>query len=1022
MSELCPNVFPMIRYCATRVETLADALGQELSHAPADPFAEDLVLTRSGGIARWLTQRFSMAFGSSGHGDGVCARIRFLTFPQYAALLYGGEDPWSADALTPQVMAALDDIEDDESFTQVRAYLGDQATRPRRRFGFARSTANRFGAYARWNLEMVRHWSQNLFLGPDQSRLDSSQIWQARLWNLVCERVGSTPWEDADRLREQAAASQFARVAVFCPDLLRPVDEHLLTGLDSTHSVLVYSLRCDPLPENCDVWRIGRKLSRQLAFTTSALTRLTPDITVLHETTAPATFLGALQRQLSTGESIPADLDNSVHIHSCYGDQQVDVLASQLVDLLAEDPGLEPRDILVLVNRMEDHRRLLEAYFHPDDAADSDPRHRIRASVSASGPDDSSDADLLMFLMDLIPGRARSEDLLRLASFPTVTSQFGFSSADLDKITTLISSSGIRWGLNAAHRASQHMESFAQNTWMAGLGRMVLGVGISEDDLVYKGTVLPLDAVDSDTVRLVEALGQIIAHVRMCCETWAVPTDPAAWASRFHATLDFLTGTAWEAGTVGRILTELQIRPSQLLTLAEAQTLFSGLADQHVRRSSLLNGDLTLVELGTMSLVPHKVVVVFGLDADSFPRQPALDGDDLVGATIEDPRLSDDQIFYDALMAAREKFIAVYAGFDPATTAATPMPTPLIDLMSMARLCVSDPQSGQELLHVHSPLQGGTRIHTRTVPAPPQASAPLPSEVEIDDLGELYANPAAYWLRRNAGLIPSVLKESDPIATEVPMALTALDKWQIVTRMIRLLLTGKTPELITQAELRRGTLPPGQMGVAFAQDCLRQASSIVAQAQPILSEPLAWRSIALGSDQAPDLVGQVPVHGTAILEMMAGRVQPRQEIAAWAKVLALQVAHPDQAWKAVLVGARGTVTLIAPEPIQARQHLDCLRRTHQTGLVSALPLPPAPGAHLAKFMVHNLAPNMDDVERRLNDTWTREPSWPLIWPTPADMLAQQPTADEASPHTPTSRFMALAGEVYVPLLRAGGVS
>jgi len=1032
MSEPCPNVFPMIRYRASKVETLADALGQELSCAPADPFAEDLILTRSGAIGRWLAQRLSLNLGSSGHEDGVCARVRFLTLTQYACLIRGGDDPWSADSLLPQVMAAADEMMDKESFAQVRAYLGDPVSRPRRRVGFSRAAANRFSSYIGWNMAMLQSWNRGSLAGPDGSVIDSSQMWQVHLWNRLCARMGGTPWEDADRICEQAAASasQYSRIAVFCPDLLHPFDAKLLHALDSARPVLAYSLRCaspppvaSDSPDELAFDRISRKMTQQQRFTISVLDPLVSDDRVLPDPPGPPTLLGSVQRRLATGQSIPAGMDGSVQIHSGYGDQQADILADLLMGLLTEDPRLEPRDILVLVHQMDQHHRLLEAFFRPDDSIDSSGRHRIRASVSAGEPESAAAKDLLVFLAGLVQGRATAEDLLRLTSLPSVMSQFGFSGSDLDRISTLISSSGIRWGLNAAHRASQHMESFAQNTWMAGLGRMVLGVGLSEDDLAFKGTVLPLDAVDSDTVRLVEALGQIIAHVRTCCETWTVPAEPGEWASRFRAALDCLTGTAWETTAAGRVLTDFGAESSPPLNLAEAESLFLRLWTHQVRRPSFLNGDLGLAELGTMSLVPHKVVVVFGLDAGSFPHQPAADGDDLAESTMEDSRLTDHQVFYDALTAAREKFIAVYAGFDPATAAPTPMPAPLLNLVSLSKFCASGAGSEQELIHVHLPVQGGSPAHARPRSQPPQVSVPPPAEVEIDDLGDMYANPAAYWLRRNAGLLPSVLKQTDPIGTALPMALSPLEKWQVVTRMIRLLLAQKSSESIIQAELRRGTLPPGHMGTTLVQDCLKQAGTIVAQAKPVLDQPLSWRPISLSSDGVPDLVGQIPVHGTAVVEIQAGRVQPRQEIGAWAKILALQTAHPDQAWKAVLVGNRGTVTLAAPDPVQARHHLDYLRRIHFTGLSSALPLPPSASAHLAKFMARNLTWNMAEVEKRLSDTWSREPSWPLLWPSAHEMLAEPPHAGETSPtESFTSRFIALTHGVYVPLMKAGGVS
>jgi len=1019
-------VFPVILYRAVTVETLADRLGQELSCAPADPFAEDLVLTRSGAIQRWLAQRLSQQVGTSGHGDGICARIRFLTPSQFAAAIRPGPDPWSSDSLLPAVMVAVEQMGEMEEFSQVRTHLAEPHSRPRRRSTFARLTANRFSAYATWNLDMLASWNKGEWVAPDGSPIPSSQLWQPLLWNRVCENLGSTPAADCDLMGERArsAASHFSRIAVFCPDLIRPFDEMLLHALDAVQPVMAFSpLRADSADP--DLARLSGRMSRQLAATTTALSRCQPEAETLVDQTRPTTLLHAVQQELALGEPHPATADDSIQIHAGYGDQQVEILADQLVSLLEENPHLEPRDILVLVHRMEDHHRLLEAFLHPEDSDQADPRHRIRASISSAEPENNTAADLLIFLMELVQGRATSEDLRRLCGFPLVMSHFGFTGADLDQVSTLISSSGIRWGLNAAQRGSQQMESFSQNTWMAGLGRMVLGVALSEEDLVYRGTVLPLDTVESDMVRLVEALGQIIAHVRQCCDTWVIPADPAQWAHRFRATLDCLTGTRWTATTLGKVVADFGRRPAVALNLAEAESTFDTIWKEQVWRSSFLNGDLGVAPLSEMSLVPHKVIVVFGLDADSFPHQPPSDGDDLASAwpTPDDPRARDHQIFNDAVMSAREKFIAVYAGFDPATAAPTPMPTPLVDVLALCDLCLPENTSA-DLVHVHSVVPGPARITARALPAVPlQAQVEPPAQVEIDDLCEMYANPAAYWLRRNAGLIPSVLKETDPGDTSIPIQLSALDKWQILTRMVSLLLAQKSPDAILQAELRRGTLPPGGMGTSLAQECLTQAQGIVTRAKRVLDQPLSWRTISLGGTSAPDLVGQISVHGTTIVSTGAGKVQPKQQISAWAKILSLQVAYPDEVWRAVLVGNRDTVTLTAPTADEAARHLDYLRLVHLKGLAAPLPLPPSAGAHLARFMARNLRPNMVEVERRLSDTWAREPAWGLIWPSFNQMTDEAPHSDEALPDESfTSRFRTLTHGIYVPVMRAGGVS
>src|SRR5690242_7593284 len=63
---------------AERADTLARALADLLAVAPADPFAVEVVAVPTRGVERWLTQRLSHRLGArGGHGDGICAAVRF---------------------------------------------------------------------------------------------------------------------------------------------------------------------------------------------------------------------------------------------------------------------------------------------------------------------------------------------------------------------------------------------------------------------------------------------------------------------------------------------------------------------------------------------------------------------------------------------------------------------------------------------------------------------------------------------------------------------------------------------------------------------------------------------------------------------------------------------------------------------------------------------------------------------------------------------------------------------------------
>ncbi|MCL2735587.1 MAG: exodeoxyribonuclease V subunit gamma [Propionibacteriaceae bacterium] len=1025
----------MIRYTALDVEALADRLGQELSLPVADPFAEDLIVTRSGGLQRWLAQRLGLVLGSSGQKDGVCAGIQFQTLAQIRRRSSPADLEWSHQGLMPAILTALDALIDTEDFTQVRIHLADPLSRPRRRMSLVDATARRLADLVVWHTDMLAQWNDGDFRRPDGTPMDPSQRWQARLWNRVCLNHGVTVVEYLDHLGRHAGslAGRYARVAVFCPQALTPVDERLLAGMDAQVPLHVYTC-ARTVSSHADLERILRGMTRPDAVTDEVLHRLHPVTRHLGDDTdradarpeSPMSVLRRVQWAASTGDVLPGPGDESIQIHTCPADRQVEVLAEVLTRVLNEDPSLQPRDILVLAHDMDRHLPALDAWFHPDDSGGATARHAMRVSLSSALPGSDMIADLVTFLIHLVQSRATAEDLLRLCSFPPVMAQYGFSEADVDALSTLIPASGIRWGVNAAQRAAEGMSGFAQNTWMAGLGRMVLGVALSEDDLVYRGTVLPLDAVESDTIALVGALGQIIATVRECCQTWTTPAEPTVWADRFTRALDALAGAGWTTTAPGRAIASLRRGQSPAMSLAEAETLVDQAWKDQAWQSSFLNGDLGVTPLGTMSKVPFRVVVLFGLDSTTFPRQRVLDGDDLShdGPQRLDCRDEDRHILMDALTSARERLILICSDLDDAS-APIDLPAPVADMTRLTSICVDDDLDVATSLIRHHPVvpPGAPATPAAAAFHAPTASPDASQEIEIDDLCDFLANPASHWLRRNVGVYPSLLKPTEPIPQTMPVTMSPLARWQVTDRMLRLLLRGDAPTAIMEAEVRRGLLPPGDMGVRLAEECLAQAQTIHHQAQPFLTTPMSWLAVDRTSRSDTALVGQVGVRGHHLVHLLAGRAAPRHQIAAWARILALTVAYPAQPWKAVLISARSSVTLTAPDPVDAERHLARLARVYSAGRVSPLPLPPTPAAHLARFLARGLPPNEQEIARRLADEWDRDPSWSLIWPTTAHMVDQRPQVVESELPDPSgSSFASLSHTVYVPMMKAGGVS
>ena len=140
-------------------------------------------------------------------------------------------------------------------------------------------------------------------------------------------------------------------------------------------------------------------------------------------------------------------------MHSCHGPaRQIDVLREVLLGLLADDPTLEPRDIVVMCPDIETYAPLIVADFGLGElAGDTHPAHRLRVkladrSLTQTNPLLGVAAELLA----IAGSRVTASQVLNLAQAAPVRARFGFTDDDLDTITDWVRQANIRWGFDAA--------------------------------------------------------------------------------------------------------------------------------------------------------------------------------------------------------------------------------------------------------------------------------------------------------------------------------------------------------------------------------------------------------------------------------------------------------------------------------------------------------------------------------------------------------------------------------------------
>ncbi|MGA5305854.1 exodeoxyribonuclease V subunit gamma [Nucisporomicrobium flavum] len=1083
----------LLLHRAERTDRLAEALCAVLAEPLDDPFAADVVSVPSRGVERWLAQCLSHRLGRGKGEDGVCANVLFPSLTELMEQVGApgrGDDPWRPDRLVWPLLEVIDQCTPEPWCRPLAAYLGSPERG--RRYATARHLADLFDSYGLHRPEMLRAWSAGEDVDGVGGPLPDDLRWQAELWRWLGKRM--TIPSPAQRLAEVCEALRQEPHRWPLPDRLSVFG---LTRLPAAHAALLAALgagrevhlwlphssaalweRLTPyaitglLPRDRDPTRylprhpllasLGRD-ARELQLTLAAAA------SVHHPGTRyPSTLLGHLQRAVA--EDAPPDHDvpvlgpgdRSVQVHACHGPgRQVEVLREIILGLLAADPSLEPRDILVMCPDIESFAPLISASFGLGaDAAH--PAHRLRVRLADRALRQLNPLfGVVGHLLELADARVTAAQVLDLAALPPVRRRFGFDDDDLDRLRDLVVESGVRWGFDGEHR-SRFLVTARSNTWEAGLDRILLGVAMSEEESWWLGTALPLDDLDSSDVDLVGRLAELVDRLRTVLHSFDGGRTLTVWLVAIGSAIDALTAVpdadAWQQSQLQGALAEIAAAAcgSEELVLADVRSLLAGRLAGSPTRANFRTGDLTMCTMVPMRSVPHRVICILGLDDGVFPRGAGVDGDDVLGRTPcvgeQDPRGEDRQLLLDAMMAATETLVLLYSGADERTNAARPPSVPLDELLdALDRTArASDGGPVREQVVMRHPLQPfDARNFVAGVPFSfdevalagaiaaaadrgderaflPALLAPVDADVvELADLQAFFAHPVRAFARRRLGV--GFSGDDDEPADGLPVELDALERWSVGERLLRSLLEGTELTRCVQAEWRRGTVPPGPLGARLLDTVAGEVQPLAAVAATHLTGPPRAVDVSVTLPDGRRVIGTVgDVVGDTVVAVSYSKLAPKHRLRAWLNLLALTAGRPGTGWRAMTIGrgtgGRPSRSTVGPvDATAAQQILGTLVALADEGLREPVPLACKASHAYARCRLSGGDP--ESAYGKARAEWTRfggggeadDDPHRLVWG--ADAPLDRLLADPANGSEPT-RFGALAMRLWEPLCRA----
>jgi exodeoxyribonuclease V gamma subunit len=1003
---------------AGRADLLAEGLARLLRDPLPDPFARELVIVPARGVERWLSQRLAHRLGpAEGRDDGVCAGVDFRSPASLVSELTGtrGDDPWVPDALVWPLLEVVDAAAGEPWCRTLSEHLGEGREgeelelRQGRRYAVARRLARLFGSYAVQRPSLLADWeagrdTDGVSTGSTTGGLDPDLLWQAELWRRLVVRVGApSPIERhaavLDRLRSAPDDLELPpRISLFGHTRIPVTEIELLRALAERRDVHLWLPH--PSPPLWDALRdvsgtqaraddeshlrVGHPLLASLGRDLRELERLLPDGAALVSTgsTTGESLLHQLQADIAANavptEPRPLDADDhSISVHACHGPaRQVEVLREVLVGLLADDPTLEPRDILVMCPDIEAYAPLVSAAFGLGDVlTESHPGQHLRVRLADRALTQTNPLlAVAMQLLDLAGGRAEASRVLDLLTLDPVRRRFGLSEDQLQRITHWVELAGVRWAFDAEHRKTFELSGIVQNTWQFGLDRILAGAAVSEDAGRWFGTTLPLDDVSSTDIDLTGRLAECLDRLQRSSDelTGAHPVEH--WVSTLSDAIAGLTlvarGDEWQTGQMQRELAAIGAAAGAgtTLRLADVRALLDERFGGRPTRANFRTGTLTICTMTPMRSVPHRVVALLGLDDGVFPRAGAVDGDDVLARRPltgeRDLRSEDRQLMLDAVLAATDRLVITYTGANESTGQRRPPAVPLkelLDVLDRTAIGAADHVERREPLQSFDPAnfrtprpfsfdraalagaRAATRTRTTSEPMSELRLDPPTGDVDLAELTAFLCRPVQQFLRQRLEI--SLPEESEPESDAIPVELDNLQQWSVGDRMLTDLLAGRTRDDALALEWRRGLLPPGQLGWRLAQKLADQARPVAELADASTGGATVYAvdvDLELGGGRR--LTGTVTdVHDRRVVRSGYSRLGARQEVEAWVAVLALEAAHPGRGWSAGAVGRGGrddpAARVMFAAPDDAADRLRELMALYDAGMSGPLPLP-----------------------------------------------------------------------------------
>ncbi len=936
------------------MESLVDSLAATVARPLASPLAPETIVVQSAGMERWLAMELSRRFGVWANGEYPFPNAFVWRLFRDTLGNLPDDSPFSPDLLAWRLMDILPSLAGRDGFEPISAYLtGDRDGL--KLFQLAERIADTFDQYTLFRPDMLDAWEAGK--GSD---------WQPSLWRMLVAACGG---EHRGRLLERFRKAMstpgvtFAhlpeRVSVFGVSYLPPFHLEFLIQLSRHTDLQLFVLSpCreywadivsrrqlakvrdaesgevfEGNPLLASLGRLGRDFSDLI------LSRDEARLTTVEAYGEPAgqTLLQAVQQDIiqlrdpAAGEQRQYPVDSgSIAVHSCHSPmREVEVLHDSILALLEADPTLSPRDILVMTPEIESYAPYISAVFD----GVQEPAKRVPYSVAdRSIRRQGHVAEAVMTVLELCGSRFGVTRILDLLSLPPVHRRFGIEADDLDTIRDWLAGTGIRWGIDQADRERSGLPPFGENSWRAGLERLLLGYAMPREGELLFHDILPFD-LEGDRPRLLGRFLEFTERLFAASERLAVPRALDRWGEELGRLVDdFIIRneeTDRETAAIGKLQESLgEHRDLTGFGGPLSIELFRYWLGQRLEKPEqgvgFLTGGVTFCAMLPMRSIPFRVVALIGMNDGAFPRLNTPPGFDLIARERRrgDRSLRDEDryLFLEAILSSRETLYLSYVGQSVRDGSEIPpsvLVSELLDYLESGYRI--DGVSPAKALVTRHRLQPFSHAYFNSTPglfsfseenlAAIRArggeargiflSAPLPLpddegwEVSLSSLLRFFDNPSRFFLvDRLAIRIEEVIS---PLEEREPFGVEGLEAYAIRSRLLELALGGLPLQEGLPAIRAEGLLPPGRHGELLFSSLAAEVEAFAAELKGLMGdaaplEPLDV-SLQIGRFRLTGRLDRIWPH--RLIRGRCARLKAKDLIRCWIEHLVLNVAAPE---------------------------------------------------------------------------------------------------------------------------------